>query len=319
MSKLLSIIIVNWNVAELLAGAIRSISDNPPSGDYEIIVVDNASKDNSLAMLARDFPMVKVIANQKNEGFGKANNQGIAIAEGEYIFLLNPDTVVIKNALDQLIGVLKNNPEVGMVGPSLVKGDNLQPQLGGARLTRTFLSGVVLDLLYVGRIPWIGAKLVKKLRYPYDLTKESYVQVISGSAMMFRAETLKRVGGFDERFFLCGEDIELCDRFWQRGYKVFYCPGAVIVHYNQSCSPQDPANIFVNKFLGVAKYYELKNGKWTHFCFRAITYIILLPKLLIKIIFYFITGNVTKSKMNLSILQKLIKWRLVGEAKSYNL
>lgn len=180
-------------------------------------------------------------------------------------------------------------------------------------------SGVVLDLLYVGRIPWIGAKLVKKLRYPYDLTKESYVQVISGSAMMFRGETLKRVGGFDERFFLCGEDIELCDRFWQRGYKVFYCPGAVIVHYNQSCSPQDPANIFVNKFLGVAKYYELKNGKWTHFCFRAITYIILLPKLLIKIIFYFITGNVTKSKMNLSILQKLIKWRLVGEAKSYNL
>lgn len=317
MSKLLSIIIVNWNVAELLAGAIRSILENPPSGDFEIIVVDNASKDNSLEMLAKDFPMVQVIANEHNEGFGKANNQGIAIAEGEYIFLLNPDTVVINNALDQLIGVLKINPEVGMVGPSLVNGDNLQPQLGGARLTRTFLSGVVLDLLYVNRIPWIGAKLVKKLRYPYDLTKESYVQVISGSAMMFRAETLKQVGGFDERFFLCGEDIELCDRFWQSGYKVYYYPGAVIIHFNQSCSPQDPANIFVNKFLGVAKYYELKNGKWSHFWFRAITYIILLPKLLIKTIFFVLTGDITKSKLNLAIMKKLIKWRLVGEADNY--
>lgn len=98
MNKLLSIVIVNWNVPELLAGAIRSIFDNPPSGDYEIIVVDNASKDNSLEMLASDFPMVKVIANQQNEGFGKANNQGIEIAEGEYIFLLNPDTVVINDA-----------------------------------------------------------------------------------------------------------------------------------------------------------------------------------------------------------------------------
>ena len=317
MRKLLSIIIVNWNVAELLAGAIRSILENPPSGDFEIIVVDNASKDNSLEMLAKDFPMVKVIANPNNEGFGKANNQGIAIAEGEYIFLLNPDTVVIKNAVDQLIEVLKNNPEVGMVGPSLVNGDNFQPQLGGARLTRTFLSGVVLDLLYVNRIPWVGPELVKKLRYPYDLAKEGFVQVISGSAMMSRAETLKRVGGFDERFFLCGEDIELCDRFWQLGHKVFYCPAAVIVHYNQSCSPKDPVNIFVNKFLGVAKYYELKNGKWSHFWFRANTYFILLPKLLIKTIFFVITGDITKSKLNLAIMKKLIKWRLVGEAENY--
>ena len=317
MRKLLSIIIVNWNVAELLAGAIRSILENPPSGDFEIIVVDNASKDNSLEMLAKDFPMVKVIANPNNEGFGKANNQGIAIAEGEYIFLLNPDTVVIKNALDQLIEVLKNNPEVGMVGPSLVNGDNFQPQLGGARLTRTFLSGVVLDLLYVNRIPWVGPELVKKLRYPYDLAKEGFVQVISGSAMMSRAETLKRVGGFDERFFLCGEDIELCDRFWQLGHKVFYCPAAVIVHYNQSCSPKDPVNIFVNKFLGVAKYYELKNGKWAHFWFRIITYIILVPKILIKALFLFVTGKIAEAKINLSILQKLFKWRLVGGGENY--
>jgi GT2 family glycosyltransferase len=314
----LSIIIVNWNVAELLAGAIQSILNNPPTGDYEIIVVDNASKDNSLEMLASDFPAVKVIANEQNEGFGNANNRGMEVAKGEHIFLLNPDTVVIGDALDQLIGVLKNHPEIGMVGPMLVNDENLEPQPGGARLTRTFMSGVLLDLLYVNRIPWIGAKLVKKLRYPYDLTKESYVEVISGSAMMFKTATLKQVGGFDERFFLCGEDIELCDRFWKCGYKVFYHPKARIMHFNQSCTPIDPVNTFFNKFLGVAKYYELKNGKWANFWFRVLANIILVPKLFIKTLYFFFAGNTGKIKYNLAVLKKLIKWQRVGDAEKYD-
>jgi N-acetylglucosaminyl-diphospho-decaprenol L-rhamnosyltransferase len=318
MKKLLSIVIVNWNVAELLAGAIQSILNNPPTGDYEIIVVDNASKDSSLEMLASDFPVVKVIANKQNEGFGKANNRGMEVAEGEHIFLLNPDTVVIGDTLDQLIGVLKNHPEIGMVGPMLVNDENLEPQPGGARLTRTFMSGVLLDLLYVNRIPWIGAKLVKKLRYPYDLTKESYVEVISGSAMMFKDSTIKRIGGFDERFFMAGEDVELCDRFWQNGYKVYYFPIARIIHLTQSCTPLNPVYIFVNRFLSVAKYYEHKYGKWTHDCFRSATYLILIPKLLIKIVFYAIVNDQEKRKMNKAILSLLVKWRFVGDAGGLN-
>lgn len=315
---LLSIVIVNWNVAELLINAIRSILDNPPSGEFEIIVVDNASTDDSLERLKKNFPMVKIIANMENRGFGRANNQGIEIAEGEYIFLLNPDTIVIQDALDRLINALQTHPEVGMVGPALFKNFEMEPQMGGARLSRKLFSGILLDLIYINRIPWIGPALVKALRYPYDLNKEAYVEVISGSAMLFKASTISQVGGFDERFFLSGEDIELCDRFWQKSYKILYDPSAKIIHFNQSCSPQDPVNTFVNKFLGVAKYYQLKDGRWAHLCFRIATYIILTPKLLIKALVAFLRRDNEASRFNLQVLNKLLHWRLSGEAVEFH-
>lgn len=316
MSIQLSIIIVNWNVADLLIDAINSIHENPPSGNYEIIVVDNNSSDDSLIRLGRDFPNVKVIANSKNEGFGRANNQGMTIATGKFIFLLNPDTIILDNALDQLIYALEKDPSIGMVGPQLLSKDRL-PSPGGARLSRKFFSGVLLDLIYINRIPWVGPKLVKALRFPYDLNKEGEVEVISGSAMMFAASTIIKVGGFDERFFLAGEDIELCDRFWEHGLKVYYYPAAKIIHFNQSCSPVNPVEVFVNKFMGVAKYYELRNGKIAHFWYRLFANIILIPKLAIKSIYHLCRRERDEYHFNISILKKVLKWRLVGEAENY--
>ena len=314
MSILLSIIIVNWNVAEFLLNAIQSIMDNPPSGKFEVIVVDNASTDDSLKLLSEKFPSVKVIANKINLGFGRANNQGMKIAQGEYIFILNPDTIILEDALDKLISVIKTNLEISMVGPALVKNYDMEPQLGGARLSRTFISGVLLDLIYIERLPYLGPWLVKKLRYPYDLEKESFVEVISGSAMMVKASTVKQVGYFDERYFLAGEDIELCDRFWENGLKVYYYPDAKIIHFNQSCSLVDPVNVFINKFLGIARYYELKNGKCAHFWFRVAAYIILIPKLLLKAFISLLRNDQNMKKFNLAIINSLIRWRLVGDA-----
>lgn len=316
MNTLLSIIIVNWNVVDMLVNAIKSILDNPPSGNFEIIVVDNNSSDDSLVRLSRDFPDVRIIANQRNEGFGRANNQGMSIASGQYIFLLNPDTIVLDDALDQLIYALEKDPEIGVVGPQLLSKDR-QPTPGGARLSRKFFSGILLDLLYINRIPWVGPRLVRALRYPYDLNKESEVEVISGSAMMFAASTIKKVGGFDERFFLAGEDIELCDRFWNNGLKVHYLPQAKIIHFNQSCSPVNPIDVFMNKFMGVAKYYEIKNGKIAHFWYRIFSYMILIPKLGIKSIYHLCQREWDEYHFNISILKKLLKWRLVGEAEYY--
>lgn len=314
MSILLSIIIVNWNVAEFLLNAIQSVMDNPPTGEFEVIVVDNASTDDSLKLLYEKFPSVKVIANKINLGFGRANNQGMKIARGEYIFILNPDTIILENALDKLINVIKANPQISMVGPALVKNYDLEPQLGGARLSRTFISGVMLDLIYIERLPILGPWLVKKLRYPYDLENETFVEVISGSAMMFKASTIKQVGYFDERYFLTGEDIELCDRFWEKGFKIYYYPDARIIHFNQSCSPVDPVNVFINKFLGIARYYELKNGKCALFWFRVFTYVILFPKLLIKALFAILRNDQKAKIFHLEILGRLLQWRLVGDS-----
>lgn len=308
---LLSIIIVNWNVADLLLGAVQSIKANPPSVGFEIIVVDNASTDESILKLKQKFPDVKVITNDLNVGFGAANNQGVEIAEGDYIFFLNPDTLVIEDALDQLLMVFDKDSDIGMVGPQLVKNKELENQFGGARLSRTFLSGILLDLIYVERIPFIGSQLAERLRYPYDSKQESYVEVISGAAMMVRTSTFKNLGGFDERFFLAGEDIEICDRFWENGYKVYYFPTAKILHYNQSCTPVDPLTVFNNKFLGIARYYELKLGKNYHFWFRLAAYLILIPKLLAKSLFSFLKRDTVAAKFNLMKINYLIKWRLV--------
>ena len=317
MNILLSIIIVNWNVAEFLLNTIQSILDNPPSCEFEIIVVDNASDDDSLSELHERFPCVRVIANKSNIGFGRANNQGIRITRGEYLFILNPDTVILEDALNKLMNVLISKPEISMVGPALMKNYNLEPQLGGARLSRTFLSGILLDLMYIERLPYLGPWLVKKLRYPYDLEKEAFVEVISGSAMMFKSSTIKQVGYFDERYFLSGEDIELCDRFWQKGLKIYYYPDAKIIHYNQSCSSVDPVNVFTNKFLGIARYYELKRGKLAHFWFRIAAYTILIPKLLLKAFVALLQNDQNTKKFNLEIIDNLIRWRLVGDAKYF--
>jgi hypothetical protein len=309
MDILLSIIIVNWNVSDLLIGAIQSILDNPPSCDFELIVVDNASIDDSLEKLSKHYPKVLTVKNTENIGFGKANNQGIEIAKGEYILLLNPDTVIIGDAIETLIRALNKHPEVGMVGPKLLTKE-LEPQLGGARLSRTFISGILLDLLFVGRIPWLGNKIVKSMRYPYDPDVESYVEVISGAAMLFKRSTIDFVGRFDERFFLAGEDIELCDRFWEKGLKILYMPSAKIIHYNQSCTPVDPVRVFVNKFMGVAKYYQIKSGKVAHLTFRILTYLVLTPKLLLKSLIALVRSNGSNAKYHIEILRQLIRWKI---------
>ena len=155
---------VNWNVAELLISTIQSIFENRPPFEFEVIVVDNASTDDSLIRVRQTFPQFKPIANSHNVGFSRANNQGIEISQGKYLFLLNPDTVILDDALSTLTSELENNPEVGMVGPQLVSAASLDPLQGSAKLSRTLLSGVILDLIYVQKIPYFGSRIEKCLR-----------------------------------------------------------------------------------------------------------------------------------------------------------
>jgi len=313
----LSIIIVNWNVADLLLNSIQSIVQNAPTMEYEIIVVDNNSSDDSLSRLEVQYPFVKVIANKENLGFGKANNQGIEIATGSYILLLNPDTIIIKDSLQKMMNVIEDNSEIGMIGPQLLDKD-LNPLQGGAKLTRSLASGVLLDLLNIELIPFIGHFISKILRYPYDLSNPSFVEVISGSAMMFRKSIIEEIGGLDERYFMAGEDVELCDRFRKTGHKVFYFPEAKIIHFNQSCTPRNPVEIFVNRYMSVAKYYELKNGRRAQFWFRFFTYLLFIPKLFLKACYAFIFNKENIYKTNIAIIKNLMKWRFIGEAENFN-
>ena len=230
----LSIVIVNYNVKAFLQQALESILKATKSIDTEIFVVDNHSVDGSVEMLQSQFPQIKLIANHDNRGFAIANNQAIQQATGDYIWLLNPDTLVQEDTPQKLIDVMENDSEIGLLGCKILNDDG-SLQLACRRSFPT---------------PWVAftkllglANLFPKSKYfgRYNLTHldpdEAYeVEAVSGSCMFIRKEALEEVGTLDEAFFMYGEDLDWCFRFGQSGWKVFYTPETSIIHYKGESS-----------------------------------------------------------------------------------
>lgn len=227
MAKL-SIIIVSWNVRELLRKCLTSIfyQTNIP---FEVIVVDNASRDGSAAMVAKNFPRARLIRNMKNVGFGKANNQGVKLAQGEYVIFLNDDTEIKDGALDKMVAYLETHPEVGIVGARLLNSDG-SLQRGTAR---RFPGFKVLATMLLG---WHSFLLKKAwLRHYYLLdekfTADTEVDQVMGASLMTRKNLLDKLGGFDEEFWIWFEEVDLCQRYREAGYKIYVISQAEIVHH----------------------------------------------------------------------------------------
>jgi len=231
----LSIIIVSWNVRDLLQRAIASAyaswGERP---GLEIIVVDNASHDDSIAMLRADFPDVQVIANAENRGFTGGNNQGLAAATGDFLLLLNPDTEVIADALPRMVEYLQAHPGVGMVGPQLLNPD------GSVQSSRRRFP--TLPVLFL-ESTWLEKLAPRKLlrhyyaqEQPDDLVQD--VDWITGAAMLTRRETFAQVGGMDEGFFMYSEELDWCRRIREAGWRVIYFPEARIIHHEGKSSEQ---------------------------------------------------------------------------------
>ena len=224
----LSIIIVNYNVRDLLLNAIASLKRALAGIDGEIIVVDNASSDGAVQTLQKDYPDVITIPLDRNLGFGAANNIGIERAGGEYILILNPDTVVGEDTLHAMIDFMQNHPNAGAAGCKIVHPDGtLDPAAKRgfpspwSSFSRVFgLSRLFpRSRLFGGyNLSWIGD----------DETAE--VESLSGSFMFFRSSVLHELGGFDTDFFMYGEDLDLCWRTRKLGREVWYYPGTSIVH-----------------------------------------------------------------------------------------
>jgi GT2 family glycosyltransferase len=225
----LSIIIVNYNVKEFLQNLIHSIEKASNNLSTEIIVVDNASTDGSVELIKSKFPSIILIENKSNLGFGKANNQGLKISNGNFILLLNPDTIVSEETFLKMIEFFKNNPEAGLATPKILNPDG-SLQLGCRRsfpgpwtsfCKVTGLSNLLPNSRIFARY---------NLTYlPENQTNE--VDAISGSFMMMKREVYEKVGGFDEQFFMYGEDLDLCYRIQKAGFKVFYVHSTQIIHY----------------------------------------------------------------------------------------
>lgn len=230
----LSVIIVNYNVKAFLQQALDSIIRATRNLETEVFVVDNHSVDGSAELVRTQYPQVKLIVNEENLGFSRANNQALEHATGEYIWLLNPDTLVQEDTPEKLIQQMEADPQIGMLGCKILNDDG-SLQLACRRSFPT---------------PWIAfSKLLglstlfpkSKIFGKYNLThldeNGSYeVEAISGSCMFIRREVLKVVGRLDENFFMYGEDLDWCYRFREAGWKVFYTAATSIVHYKGESS-----------------------------------------------------------------------------------
>ncbi|MCL6493981.1 MAG: glycosyltransferase [Ignavibacterium sp.] len=261
----LSIIIVNYNVKEFLKNLLHSIQKASQHLSIEIIVVDNASDDGSVEMIREKFPDVILIANEKNLGFGKANNIGLKKAQGKYVLLINPDTLVAEDTFIKLIEFFETHPEAGMAGCKILNPD------GTLQLAcRRSFPGPWTSFTKVTGLSSLFPK--SKLFARYNLTyldeNQTYeVDAISGSFMMLRKEVYEKVGGFDEQFFMYGEDLDLCYRIQKAGYKIFYVHSTQIIHYKGESTKRssldetkvfyNAMHLFVNKHLSSSIIVEL--------------------------------------------------------------
>lgn len=225
----LTVVIVNWNAAHFLPAALRSLFAAQGDLAMEVLLVDNASRDNSLAVVRQQFPQVQIIANLHNRGFAAANNQGILQARGRYILLLNPDTELPPDALPKMIAYLDEHPLVGVAGPQL-RGERGKIQGGAAGFDpspRTIFNYATFLYRLFPR-HFRGLWLAQAL---YEQEHPLAVDWVSGASMFVRAEAIARAGLMDERYFMYSEDVEWCRRIRQEGYQVICYPAVAVVHH----------------------------------------------------------------------------------------
>lgn len=233
-----TVVIVSYRVPELLARCLASIRDTTTARAVRSVVVDNASGDGTVEQIQRNFPQVTVIANEENRGFSIASNQATAAAESEAILFLNPDTELQPHALDEMLDFLESHPDVGVIGPRLVYPDGqTQPS---RRRDPTLLIALVESTL-IQR--WWPRCPVLAHYYAGDQSEGETQQVdwLVGACLLIRRAALRKAGGFDERFFMYSEEMDLCRRIRENGWRVVYLPSARVTHHEGRSSEQNLA------------------------------------------------------------------------------
>ncbi len=254
----LSIIIVNYNVKEFLLNLLQSIRNAMNNFAVEIIVVDNASDDGSIELLKEKYPDVKLIVNEKNVGFGAANNQALQIARGKYFLLINPDTIIKENTLNEMISFFRRTPGAGIAGCKVLNPDGtlqLACRRGFPGPWTSFTKVMGLSRIFP------NSKLFARYNLTYLNENQTYeVDAVSGAFMMMRRELYEKIGGFDQQFFMYGEDLDLCYRSQKSGYKVYYLHTTEVIHFKGESTKRsslDETKVFYNAMhLFVRKHFS---------------------------------------------------------------
>lgn len=263
----LSVVILCWNDLKVIGDCLRSIYEGTHATEFEVIVSDNGSTDGSIEFIRQNYPLVKLIENGANLRFAKGNNVGFRVCEGEYVLILNPDTIIHEGALDKIVVFADQHPEAGALGCRVVNPDgsyqeHVRPlptirsewmaafHLGPlSRFSEWFNPGV-----YVG---WTG-------------DDERTVGWLAGCFILMRADLLRKLGGFDEQFFYYYEDTDLCRRVWEAGYSVLYNPDISITHLKgHSTKKRFPLGFELDKHVTRYRYfYKCKGRRGARQCRR---------------------------------------------------
>lgn len=252
----LSVILLTWNSRRFLDECLRSLRQAVQGLKYELVVVDNNSYDDSVQRVLQIFPQAKLIRNDRNRGVGPARNQGLAVAKGRYLWLLDVDTRLVAGDVGELILFMDNNPQVGLAGCKLVYPDgSLQPS---CRTFPTVLSKALR------RLPawFLQGQQAKEYYSSSVLTDIREVDYVIGASQLIRKQAFEQVGFLDNAIFYGPEDVDYCLRLWKAGWKVTYYPLIAIVHYEQRITKGFILNWTTVRHFGALFYYFRKHRYW---------------------------------------------------------
>lgn len=243
----ISIIIVNFNTKRLLRSCLESINKNTDNFEPEIVVIDNNSEDGSIEMIKSDFTDIKLIANNSNVGFGQANNQGAKMAQGEYLLFLNSDTEMTDDFLKKLQENVNDLKNKGVMGFKIMnRNGSLQNFCGNF----PSLLNLLMESIYLDRLLKGSSKLFYRVLNTKFYQQQQKFDWLSGSCLLISMDLFKKIGGFDEKYFLYIEDVDLCYKAKRQGYDNFYLPLKAVTHFNRSSSPnKTPAIVFSHQNL----------------------------------------------------------------------
>ncbi len=250
----LSVIIVSWNVRELLSACLRSLPLDDPQA--EVIVVDSASSDGTAPMVRDEFPAVALIASETNLGYSRGNNLGLQRARGRYLLVFNPDTEIVGDALGAMCAFMDEHPEVGALGPQMMYAD------GAPQPTRRRFPTPLTAFFESTWLQSFAPRSLLSHFYAEDLPANETVEVdwVVGAALLVRREAYAQVGGFDEGFFMYSEELDWCRRMKAAGWKVVHFPAARILHHEARSSAQVPAATHIRFNASKVRYFRKYHG-----------------------------------------------------------
>jgi len=255
----LSVVILCWNDLAVIGDCLRSIYEGTHSTEFEVIVSDNGSTDGSIEFIRQTYPQVHLIENGRNLRFAKGNNVGFQASRGEYVLILNPDTIIHDDALDKMVVYADKHPEAGALGCRVVNLDGSYQE--HVRPLPTIQSEW-MSVFHLGALTHVSDWFNAGTYTGWNGDGERKVGYLAGCFILMRTDLLKRLGGFDEQFFYYYEDTDLCRRVWEAGYSVLYTPDISITHLKGvSTKKRFPLGFELDKYVTRYRYFYKCDGR----------------------------------------------------------